>query len=555
MLTLLSLKDFVIVPRLTVEAESKLTCLTGETGAGKSILIDALELVLGARSDISVIREGADRAEVSAVFTLSSRAQAWLENAGIEDQDGTVIMRRTVDTKGRSRCWLNDTPVTVRQMRDLGTRLVAIHGQLQNQALMLPAHQLQLVDDFGNVRSQLLSVRSCWDAWQKAEHRLTEATEGRDRQQAEAERLSWMEEVLGELAPQEGEWESLSAEHAMLSNAAEISSCVQEALQHLSNGEVNATQLLAAAQANLARVCRFDPSFENFSQALGEAETLIEDTSRDIGRHLDRSEVDATRFTEVDDRVNAYWRLSRKFQRTPEELYTLWQDTKQRLAEIDQSSDVEGLKNEVTKTRKAFMEQACQLTILRQESAKKLSRLVTKQLQTLAMTGGQFVAALTPCEPWAGGLERCEFLVSGHAGAQPRSLTKVASGGELSRISLAIAVITAQITPTPTLIFDEVDAGIGGAVAEVVGSLLHQLGQSRQVLVVTHLPQVAAFGNHQWRVEKHTVNAITTSSLSVLTAQERIEELARMLSGTHKTEAAKKTAKELLLMAAGNTSV
>lgn len=552
MLTLLSLKDFVIVPRLTVEAESQLTCLTGETGAGKSILIDALELVLGARSDVSVIREGADRAEVSAVFTLTARAQAWLENAGIEEQDGTVIMRRTVDTKGRSRCWLNDTPVTVRQMRDLGARLVSIHGQLASQALMLPAHQLQLVDDFGNVRSQLLAVRACWDNWQKAEHRLTEATEGRDRQQAEAERLSWMDELLGELAPQEGEWESLSAEHAMLSNAAEISGSVQEALLHLNNGDVNASQLLAAAQANLARVCRFDPSFENFSKALSEAETIIDDTARDIGRHLDRSEVDASRFTEVDERVNSYWRLSRKFQRTPEELYSLWQETKHRLEEIDQSSDVEGLKNDVAQTRKAFMEQACKLTLLRQESAKKLSRLVTERLQTLAMTGGQFVASLTPCEPWAGGLERCEFLVSGHAGAQPRSLTKVASGGELSRISLAIAVITAQIMPTPTLIFDEVDAGIGGAVAEVVGRLLRRLGQSRQVLVVTHLPQVAAFGNHQWRVEKNTVDGITTSTLSVLTPNERVDELARMLGGTHKTEAAKKTAKELLQAAAAS---
>ena len=550
MLTLLSLKDFVIVPRLTVEAENHLTCLTGETGAGKSILIDALELVLGGRSDVSVIREGAERAEVTAVFSLTPRASSWLENAGIDRQEEAIIMRRTVDTKGRSRCWLNDTPVTVRQMKELGSRLVAIYGQMASQALMLPAHQLQLVDDFGNVRPQLLVVRGCWDAWQKAEQRLTEATEGRDRQQAEAERLSWMNDILTELAPEEGEWEKLSAEHALLSNAAEITGNVQDALEHLTNGDTNASQMLASAQAALARASRFDATYENFAKALAEAETIIDDSSRDIGRHLERCDIDSTRFAEVDERVNAYWRLSRKFQHPPEELYALWTETKARLTEIDENADVEGLKKEVAATRKAFMEAAAVLTQQRQESAKKLSALVTEKLQTLAMTGGQFEASLPSCAPWAGGLERCEFLVSGHAGAVPRSLAKVASGGELSRISLAIAVITAQITPTPTLIFDEVDAGIGGAVAEVVGSLLRRLGQSRQVLVVTHLPQVAAFGNHQWRVEKNTTDGVTTSTLTVLSNAQRVDELARMLSGTHQSEAAKKTARELLRAAA-----
>lgn len=545
MLTLLSLKDFVIVPELSLEAGEGLTCLTGETGAGKSILIDALELVLGARSDASLIREGAERTEVTAEFSSTSRAKAWLEAAGLDIADA-VLLRRTVDIKGRSRCWVNGTPVTVAQIKEIGERLVDIHGQHAHQSLLKPAHQLQLVDGFGATKPLLAAVKSAWDKWQNALRRLKEATEDKERLQAEAERLSWMKEVLDELAPREGEYQSVSEEHALLSNSADIVTSIRTALECLRDSENNAARLVLAAQNELTSVQKYDDRLAGYIDSLAEAGTVIEETARDIAHELDRFDTDDEHFSELDDRLNAYWQISRKFHRAPEEIYALWQETTERLKEIEESADIDALKLTETDTRRAFTEEAKKLTQAREAAAKKLSDAVTEKMQTLAMEGGCLKITLPASEPWAGGLERCEFLVAGHTGATPRPLTKVASGGELARISLAIAVITAEITPVPTLIFDEVDTGIGGAVAEVVGRLLRRLGESRQVLCITHLPQVASCANHQWRVEKHAEGAQTVSHLSVLSEKERIEEIARMLGGVTLTDATRKTAREML---------
>jgi len=545
MLNLLSLKDFVIVPELTVEAAEGLTCLTGETGAGKSILIDALELVLGARSDTGLIREGAQRTEVAAEFSMTPRAKNWLENAGLDACD-SILLRRTVDVKGRSRCWINGSPVTVAQSRELGERLVDIHGQHAHQSLLKPAFQLQLVDGFGGTRPLLLAVHGAWESWQKAARRLKEATSDKDKLEAEAERLSWMNELLTELNPGPDEWKKISEEHAMLSNAADIVINVRAAIDNLTSGEANALSLLGQAQLELSQAGKFDPKYEELSQALEEASSIIDDCAHDVSRRLDRIDMDEDHFAQLDERLNAFWRMSRKFQRAPEDIYALWEQTQTRLSEIEQSADIDALERAEKKAKANFLEEAAKLTAARQEAARKLSQAVTQEMQVLAMAGGRLEIALPPGAPWAGGMEHCEFLVSGHAGATPRPLTKVASGGELARISLAIAVITAQITPVPTLIFDEVDSGIGGAVAEVVGRLLRRLGESRQVLCVTHLPQVAACGNHQWRVEKHTENGRTESSLSPLSSDERVSEIARMLGGSVITEAARKTAAEML---------
>ena len=550
MLNLLSLKDFVIVPELTVEAEAGLTCLTGETGAGKSILIDALELVLGARSDTGLIREGAQRTEVAAEFSMTPRAKSWLESAGLDDSD-TILLRRTVDVKGRSRCWINGSPVTVAQSRELGERLVDIHGQHAHQSLLKPAFQLQLVDGFGGTRPMLVAVHAAWEAWQKAARRLKEATSDKDKLEAEAERLSWMNELLTELNPGPDEWKKISEEHAMLSNAADIVINVRAAIDNLTSGDSNALSLLNQAQLELSQAGKFDPKYEELSQSLEQASSIIDDCAHDVSRRLDRIDMDEDHFAQLDERLNAFWRMSRKFQRAPEDIHALWEQTRSRLSEIEQSADIDALERAEKKAKAIFMEEAAKLTAARQAAAHKLSQAVTREMQILAMAGGRLEIALTPSAPWAGGVEHCEFLVSGHAGATPRPLTKVASGGELARISLAIAVITAQITPVPTLIFDEVDSGIGGAVAEVVGRLLRRLGQSRQVLCVTHLPQVAACGNHQWRVEKHTENGRTESSLSPLAPEARVSEIARMLGGTVITEAARETAAEMLAAAEG----
>lgn len=545
MLQLLSLKDFVIVPSLVVEASSGLTCLTGETGAGKSILIDALELVLGARSDTGLIREGAQRTEVCAEFDVTPRVKKWLSSAGLDETD-IVILRRTVDIKGRSRAWINATPVTVSQIRELGERLVDIHGQHAHQSLLKTSYQLQLVDGFGGTQPLRLAVREAWLEWQERVRLLNQATQNVEQQQAEAERLGWINELFDELDPREGQWEELSKEHSLLSNGAEIVSHIRAAADALSQGDVTAVGLTMQAQADLSAAAKFDPELAQYEESLSEASAILEDISRDLSHHLDRFNVDESRFAEIDERLSMYWKLSRKLHRAPEDLFAYRLEVKARLEELAENADIELLKENEKRAKEVFLKRAAALTQARMKAAQDLSKAVTDEMQHLSMTGGCLQITLPKCEPWAGGLERCEFLVSGHAGATPRPLTKVASGGELARISLAIAVITAQITPVPTLIFDEVDSGIGGAVAEVVGRLLRRLGQTRQVLCVTHLPQVAACANNQWLVQKETLNDVTTSSLKPLSEEERIREIARMAGGLQITDATLKAAQELI---------
>ncbi len=545
MLSLLSLKDFVIVENLAVEAGKGLTCLTGETGAGKSILIDALEFVLGARSDIGLIREGAQKTEVSAEFSLGKFAQTWLEQAQIDASD-TVLLRRTVDVKGRSRCWINGTPVAVGQMHELGERLLGIHGQHAHQLLLKSSYQLRLLDGYANVSQPLTEVRRAWQAWQAALQQLAQATEDKEKLQNEADRLVWINEALDELDPKDGEWEQLCAEQTVLSNAADISENVRSALECLNDAETNASGLLARAETQLAHAAKFDPVYAEYAKAISQASSIVDEIARDAQHHLDHCSLNEERLAELNDRLNAYWRFSKKFHRTPEELATYRKETKNRLSEIEETTNIEALKSAEIAAKKEFFEKAALLKRLRQTAAQSLSTAVSEQMQKLAMQGGQFHIILQDCDPWSGGTERCEFLVSGHAGTTPRPLSKVASGGEMARISLAIAVITASLTPFETLIFDEVDSGIGGAVAEVVGKLLKHLGQSRQVLCVTHLPQVAACADTQWQVTKSTVNGVTRSSLRILNDQERIDEVARMLGGIQITESTKKAASEML---------
>ena len=480
-----------------------------------------------------------------AEFDVTPRVKKWLTSAGLDESD-TVILRRTVDVKGRSRAWINATPVTITQMRELGERLVDIHGQHAHQSLLKTSHQLQLVDGFGNTQPLRLAVREAWVDWQERARVLRQATQDTERLQAEAERLGWISELFDELDPQEGQWEELSKEHALLSNSAEIVGHIRAASVALSQGDVSAVSLTTQAQAELSAAAKFDPSLAQYEESLSEAAAVLDDISRDISRHLDAFNVDENRFSEIDERLSMYWKLSKKLHRAPEELYAYRQEVRSRLEELTENADVELLQKAEQKAREVFMKRAAALTQARVKAAQELSQAVTEQMQHLAMTGGRLEITLPACEPWAGGLERCEFLVSGHAGATPRPLTKVASGGELARISLAIAVITAQITPVPTLIFDEVDSGIGGAVAEVVGRLLRRLGENRQVLCVTHLPQVAACAHQQWLVQKQSHDNVTTSSLKPLTDKERIREIARMAGGLQITEATLQAAQELI---------
>ena len=387
MLQLLSLKDFVIVPSLVVEASSGLTCLTGETGAGKSILIDALELVLGARSDTGLIREGAQRTEVCAEFDVTPRVKKWLSSAGLDETD-IVILRRTVDIKGRSRAWINATPVTVSQIRELGERLVDIHGQHAHQSLLKTSYQLQLVDGFGGTQPLRLAVREAWLEWQERVRLLNQATQNVEQQQAEAERLGWINELFDELDPREGQWEELSKEHSLLSNGAEIVSHIRAAADSLSQGDVTAVGLTMQAQTDLSAAAKFDPELAQYEESLSEASAILEDISRDLSHHLDRFNVDESRFAEIDERLSMYWKLSRKLHRAPEDLFAYRLEVKARLEELAENADIELLEENEKRAKEVFLKRAAALTQARMKAAQDLSKAVTDEMQHLSMTGG-----------------------------------------------------------------------------------------------------------------------------------------------------------------------
>ena len=546
MLTTLSLRDFVIVDSLSLDVSRGFTVLTGETGAGKSILIDALELVLGGRADAGVVREGCDRANIVAEFSVTKRTRAWLESNELHLEDDSLMIRRTVDSHGRSRAWVNGIAVTVSQLRELGETLIDVHGQHAHQSLLKPVYQLKLLDDHAGTQSERQAVKKAYTEWQTAKKQLDDATANADALAEKAERLSWMIEDLEVLAPKKGEWEALNLDHKRLAHVVAITDGLGAALQSLTEGESSVSTALSAVHGKLSALTRYDERLSDMVSTLGTAIDLVEEAARDVSRYLDRCDLDTESFERVDRRVAQYFELSRKFRTEPECLWELLESSRRKLQSLTGKKDVEALRQTERFARAAYDQAAKCLTDARFQGAKKLSEAVTKEMQTLAMKGACLEVSLIPNPPSSSGLEHCEFLIAGHAGVQPRPLIKVASGGELARISLAIAVITAAETPVPTLIFDEVDSGIGGATAEVVGRLLHRLGESRQVLCVTHLPQVASCGDSHWRVEKMTVNNRTLSSVKTLQSEDRVFEIARMIAGVEISKKTLDVAEELL---------
>ena len=546
MLTTLSLRDFVIVESLSLDVRRGFTVLTGETGAGKSILIDALQLILGGRADAGVVREGAERTNIVAEFSPNDRSSAWLVANELQTDDETLMIRRTVDAKGRSRAWVNGIAVTASQLRELGETLIDVHGQHAHQSLLKPVYQLKLLDDHAGTAAELASVREAFAVWQQAKRRLEDATANADAIAEKTERLTWMIEDLEGLSPKAGEWDSLSADHTRLAHGVAIAEGLGEALGTLTDSDESASSALSAVHSKLASLSRYDERLGDIAATLSTAIDLVDETGRDISRYLDRNDLDAERFEAVDRRVSLYFDLGRKFRCEPENLWQLLETSRAQLRSLTSAKDVEALKRTEAKALQAYRTEAARLTEARRKGARALAQAVTEEMQRLAMKGARLEIALVPGGPSASGDEHCEFLVAGHAGVQTRPLIKVASGGELARISLAIAVITAQATPVPTLIFDEVDSGIGGATAEVVGQLLKKLGESRQVLCVTHLPQVAACGDNHWQVEKTFNGEKTVSSLRVLEEAGRVEEVARMLAGISISANTRTVAQEMI---------
>lgn len=548
MLQTLSIRDFVIVDKLDLEFASGFTVLTGETGAGKSILVDALSLALGARAEGGVTRSGCERAEISAHFDIGQLAelQSWLLEQALASEDQQLLLRRVIYADGRSRAFINGLPSTIQQLREAGEFLVDIYSQHAHHSLLKQTYQRQILDEYAGLHASALEVANRYRTW----HTLNQQRLELERNAADyADELAELRDQLRELtqlAFVNDEWEALQLEHSRLSHGASLLAGVEECREWLAENELSALHQLGAVQHKLQSLLEYDASLGEATETLDSAIIQLEETNRFLNRYLQRAELDPERLTEVESRIQAIHTLARKHRVRPEELPELrirWQTRK---ATLEGAGDNGELAHQEEAAKLTYMTLAETLSQGRQRAAKKLSEKISAEMQHLALSGGSFNVALTAQAPAASGLEQVEFLVAGHAGVPPRPLAKVASGGELSRISLAIRVVTAQQGVIPTMIFDEVDVGIGGGVAEVVGQLLHTLGKRRQVLVITHLPQVAAQGSQHLKVSKALIAGNTLSHIEPLNQNARIEEIARMLGGMEITDTTRNHAKEML---------
>ncbi|MFN3789207.1 DNA repair protein RecN [Massilia sp.] len=552
MLRTLTIRDFVIVDAIELEFAHGFTVFTGETGAGKSILIDALQLALGGRGDASMVREGAAKADITAEFTLTTTAGSWLLSNEFPIDEGVALMRRVIDNAGRSKAWINGISATAAQLRELGDMLVDIHGQHAHQSLLKSDAQRDLLDNQIAVRDpaaneEVLATATAYKAWRALVRQREEFENDARNVLLERERLEWQVSELDKLAPKAGEWAEISNEHSRLSHAASLLEGAQEALQAISEADHPILSQLSSLNAKLGKLVDVDAQLQEVLDCMEPARIQLQEAVYALNNYIDKVELDPARLREVDARMEALHSAARKYHVTPEELHEEHAALAARLRQLADASDLEGLRKQEEKAMAAYMKVAERLSKRRQQAAVELGKGVTAAMQELSMGGGRFEVALNPGEPGAHGLEQVEFLVAGHTGVAARPLAKVASGGELARISLAIAVITAHATTTPTLIFDEVDTGIGGGVAEVVGRLLKRLGQQRQVLCVTHLPQVASQANQHFQVAKGaTSEGRTVSRIDVLDTRARVEEVARMLGGIEITETTRKHARELL---------
>ena len=553
MLQTICLRDFVIVDQLELDFASGFTVLTGETGAGKSILLDALSLVLGERADSSQIREGSNRAEISAQFRIDPELlpsfSIWLDEQGFPSEDGgqSLLLKRTIESNGRSRAFINGSIATLAQLREAGDQLVDIHGQHAHQLLLKSGAQRDLLDRHAGLLPLATEVAQSFKTLNDSRRRLAQAENAGQDIERERERLEWQLEELTALSPLEGEWAHVQSEHAKLANGAKLISGCQEAIEVLSNADHSLESSLAKVCGSIGTLADHDSALSPISESLESAQIQLDEAIHGLNRYLQKIDLDPARLAQIEERMQALHGAARKYRTEADELPKLLADTTERLEALTASQNIEALREKVKQEEATYLKIARQLSQKRSKAASDLSQQVTEAMQHLSMAGGRLEIALTPLQEGSShGLEQVEFLVAGHAGSTPRSLAKVASGGELARISLAISVITSKASFTPTLIFDEVDAGIGGAVAETVGKLLHQLGQSHQILCVTHLPQVAAQGNHHFKVSKAQSAEKTISQVQTLGRIERVEEIARMLGGATITDTTRRHARELL---------
>lgn len=552
MLARLLIRDFVLVQTLALDFQPGFGVLTGETGAGKSLLIDALAFVLGERAESGLVRSGAPRAEVCAEFDPVPNAafRAWFAEQEIPLESGEgVLIRRVLEANGRSRAFVNGVPVTLQQVRTVGEWLLDIHGQHAHQSLLRAEAQRQLLDDFGRLQKEAAAVADAWRTWSSARQLLEDASKRSGDVSARRDALAWQIKALAELANDEPDWgwQAMGEEQSRLANASSLIEIVQSAIDALGEGDEPLLSLLSRLEHRLQEGAGVDARLQEPTDLLQSASSELSEALTVLRRHLDRLDVDPARLAEVERRMSALLELARKHRVDPGELPGLYRQLQDEAAQLADATDIAALEARVAAAAVAYAGAAKHLSKGREKAAKALGKGVSAAMQDLALGGGQCRIVLQPLDGGSThGDERVAFEVSGLAGSDWRALSKVVSGGELSRISLAIQVVTSACSAVPTLIFDEVDVGIGGGVAEVVGRLLAKLGERRQVLCVTHLPQVAACAGWQWQVSKDKVGDMFESRIAVLDDHARIEEIARMLGGVAITARTRAHAAEML---------
>ncbi|UAB71163.1 DNA repair protein RecN [Vibrio sp. SCSIO 43132] len=554
MLAHLSVNNFAIVKSLQLELAKGMTTITGETGAGKSIAIDALGLCLGDRAEASSVRQGEEKTDISASFLLDNNIHAtrWLEDNDLMD-GSECILRRVITKEGRSRAFINGSPVPASQLKALGQLLINIHGQHAHHQLMKSEYQLSMLDQYAGHLNLLNKTKNHYQTWRQADNHLKQLKQNSQENLAQKQLLEYQIKELNELAIGEEEFVELEQEHKRLSNSGELASTCQQAIELIYEGEdVNALGILQSANQSMIQLAELDEKLTALPDMISEAIIQLEEANSELRHYLDSIDVDPARMAYVEERFSKVMSTARKHHVMPEELYQHHQDLLKQIEALDCSDEkLDALAQEVEDKRVKFLTTAEKLNKSRQRYAKELNKLISQSMHELSMEKAKFCIDVVRDENHASplGIDQVTFLVSTNPGQPLQPIAKVASGGELSRISLAIQVITAQKVDTPSLIFDEVDVGISGPTAAVVGKMLRKLGESTQVLCVTHLPQVAGCGHQQLFVAKNTKGGKTETKMNSLDQDQRVAELARLLGGSQITDSTLANAKELLIAA------
>ena len=548
MLLALSLQNFVIVEKLHLDFQTGFTVLTGETGAGKSITLNALSLLLGDKADYSQVREGAKEAVLSALFDISGQpdlADTLREQGLLEDDGDELSVRRIIDAKGKSRSFINNQAATLAQLKAISSQLIDIHGQNAHHSLNQESAQRRLLDAFAGCLPLVEQTKTHYRTWQSAQQALQAAQAQSEQTDVERERLEWQLNELNQLNTEEGEWEALSRSHDSLANAAELLEAAYEAQEYVS-GDDGMKSLARRCHRLLDSLGNIEPRFAESLEMLDSIDAELSEISHLLGNVIDSVEINPNELAAKEKRMQELMSAARKYRIEPEQLPEKYLAVQAALQDLEAAADIDALEKAVAEAERQYRHTAQQLSAARAKAACTLAEETTAHMQQLAMKGAKFHIELLPSQPTEHGLEHIQYQVAANKGSRLQPLNKVASGGELARISLSIQVVTSQYTQVPTLIFDEVDTGIGGGVAETVGKALQLLGRKHQVLAITHLPQVAACGEHHWQVAKRSDGEQTVSEIKVLDTEARIEELARMLGGEKITATTRQHAAEML---------